>query len=719
MAIIYHVKSNVFQLDGKNSTYLIGVYDNKFVTSLYYGKKLEILKPERLSVIRELGFSPSPNDYFYQRSVSLDTLPQECPSFGYGDFRIPAITIEQNDGSRCVDLRYKSYEILSEKPQITGMPSLRDDGNCDTLKITLKDELTSVEVDLYYNVYNDRDVITRHMVIRNEGNEEVRVTKAMSCSFDLRDNNFNFLQLVGTHCEERHIETTPLRHGITKIESRRTSSSHMLNPFMALLRKDTTEDVGEVYGINLVYSGSYEGCIEVDQRHTTRLQMGISSFDFEWPLKAKEQFETPEVVMVYSANGLNAMSLQFHDLYNDCLLKKHYHHPIVVNNWEATYFGFDEEKLDKLVGAAKGLGIETFVLDDGWFGKRNNDECSLGDWIVNKDKLPNGLQGVADICKKNGLKFGLWFEPEMISIDSDLYRAHPDYAIALKGREHLHSRCQMVLDLSRKEVCDYVIKAMSDVIDNVDISYIKWDFNRNITETYSKQLSHKYVLGLYYILETLTSKYPNIMIEGCSGGGGRFDPAMLYYTPQIWTSDDSDAIERLFIQYGTSLVYPPTTMVGHVSVTPNHQTGRVTPFKTRGIVAMSANFGYELNPQVLSEQERELVRQQTHEYKHLRKLIYKSDFYRLRSPFGGNDCAWSFVSKNKNDVYVMYVRILNAATNEFDWLKLKGLHPNRIYQNVETKEKFTGSELMNAGILLPRHPYDFNGLMYHFKVVKE
>ena len=476
MAIIYHVKSNVFQLDGKNSTYLIGVYDNKFVTSLYYGKKLEILKPERLSVIRELGFSPSPNDYFYQRSVSLDTLPQECPSFGYGDFRIPAITIEQNDGSRCVDLRYKSYEILSEKPQITGMPSLRDDGNCDTLKITLKDELTSVEVDLYYNVYNDRDVITRHMVIRNEGNEEVRVTKAMSCSFDLRDNNFNFLQLIGTHCEERHIETTPLRHGITKIESRRTSSSHMLNPFMALLRKDTTEDTGEVYGINLVYSGSYEGCVEVDQRHTTRVQMGISSFDFEWPLKEKEQFETPEVVMVYSANGLNAMSLQFHDLYNDCLLKKHYHHPIVVNNWEATYFGFDEEKLDKLVGAAKGLGIETFVLDDGWFGKRNNDECSLGDWVVNKDKLPNGLQGVADICKKNGLKFGLWFEPEMISIDSDLYRAHPDYAIALKGREHLHSRCQMVLDLSRKEVCDYVIKAMSDVIDNVDISYIKWDF---------------------------------------------------------------------------------------------------------------------------------------------------------------------------------------------------------------------------------------------------
>ncbi len=719
MSITYHVQSNVFQLDGKNSTYLIGIYDQRYLLTLYYGAKIEILKPERLEVIRELGFSPSPNEYFYKRAVSLDTLPQECPTFGYGDFRIPSLMVEQEDGSRCLDLRYKSYELLSDKPSITGMPSLHQDDNCDTLKITLRDELTQIEVDLYYNVYGDRDVITRHCVIRNQGNKKVWISKAMSCSFDLRDNQFNFLQLIGTHCEERHIELTPLRHGISKIESRRCSSSHMLNPFMALLRKDATEDYGEVYGINLVYSGSYEGCVEVDQRHTTRVQMGISSFDFSWPLNPSEIFETPEVVMVYSNSGLNGMSQQFHNLYNDCLLKKHYHHPIVVNNWEATYFNFNEEKLEKLIASAKGLGIETFVLDDGWFGKRDNDESSLGDWIVNKNKLPHGLQGVADICKKNGLKFGLWFEPEMISVDSDLYRAHPDYAIALPNRPHLYSRCQLVLDLSRKEVCDYIIDSISNVVDHLAISYIKWDFNRNITETYNKQLGHKYVLGLYYVLETLTHKYPHILIEGCSGGGGRFDPAMLYYTPQIWTSDDSDAIERLYIQYGTSLVYPPTTMVGHVSVTPNHQTGRLTPFKTRGIVAMSANFGYELNPQVLSEEERVMVKEQTKTYASLRKVIYHSDFYRLRSPFGGNDCAWSFVSKNKKEVYVMYVRILNGATNEFDWLKLKGLQANKIYQNVETKEKFTGSELMNAGILLPRHPYDFNGLMYHFKVVKE
>lgn len=718
MAIIYHAKSNIFQLDGKSSTYLLGVFDNKYLLSLYYGKKISILNPERLEVARELGFSPSPAECFYKRYISLDTLPQECPSFGYGDFRIPSIIVEQKNGSRLTDFRFKNYEILTDKPLIPGMPSLRSDDFTDTLKITLRDEVTGVEVDIYYNVYDKRDVITRHTVIRNTGKEDINLTKAMSMSFDFRDNKFNFLQLIGSHCDERHIEITPLRHGITKIESRRTSSSHMLNPFMALLRKDTNEDQGEVYGFNFVYSGSYEGSVEVDQRHTTRIQMGISSFDFAWPLKEGESFATPEVVMVYSNKGLNGMSNQFHNLYNECLLKHHYHHPIVCNNWEATYFDFNEEKLEKLIGAAKGLGIETFVLDDGWFGKRDNDESGLGDWKVNLNKLPHGLQGISDICKKNGLKFGLWFEPEMISIDSDLYRAHPDFAIKVENRDHIYSRCQLVLDLSRKDVCDYIIKSMSEVVDKLDINYIKWDFNRNITETYNKQLSHKYVLGLYYILDAITTKYPHIMIEGCSGGGGRFDPGILYYCPQIWTSDDSDAIERLYIQYGTSLVYPPTCMVGHVSVTPNHQTGRVTPFKTRGIVAMSANFGYELNPQVLSKDERKLVKEQTHEYQNIRKVLYNSDFIRLRSPFNGNDCAWQFVTKNKKEVYVMYIRILNGATNEFDYLTLKGLDENKKYQDVNTKEVYTGSELMGAGLILPRHPYDFNSILYHFKEVK-
>ncbi|MCI5745768.1 MAG: alpha-galactosidase [Erysipelotrichaceae bacterium] len=719
MSITFISEHNVFKLDGKDYTYLIGVYDNRYLLTLYYGKKIEIVDPSRLMVTRELGFSPSPHEDFYRRDRSLDTMLQECPTFGYGDFRIPSIMIEQENGSRCLDLRYKSYEFLSDKPLISQMPSLKEDDHCDSLKITLKDEVSGVEVDLFYNVYQNRNVLTRHLKIRNTGKEKLIISKAMSCSFDLRDNQFDLLQLIGTHCEERHIEVTPLRHGISKIESRRCTSSHMLNPFMALCRKDVNEYNGEVYGINLVYSGNYEGTIEVDQRHTTRVQMGIGSFDFAWPLMANEVFETPEVVMVYSPNGLNAMSQTFHDLYNDCLLKKHYHHPIVVNNWEATYFDFNEEKLTKLIESAKGLGIETFVLDDGWFAKRNNDESSLGDWVVNTQKLPNGLEKIADICKKNKLGFGLWFEPEMISEESSLYKNHPEYAIRISNRPHLYSRCQLVLDLSKKEVCDYIIKAISDVVDNLPITYIKWDFNRNITETQNKQLCHKYVLGLYYVLDAITSKYPNIMIEGCSGGGGRFDPAMLYYTPQIWTSDDTDAIERLYIQYGTSIVYPPTSMVGHVSVTPNHQTGRVTPFKTRGIVAMSANFGYELNPQVLSEAEQEMVKAQTKEYQHLRKVIYNSSFYRLRSPYKGNDCAWSFVSKNKKEVYVMYVRILNAATNEFDYLLLKGLDEKKIYLDVANNVKYTGSELMNVGLLLPRHPYDFNGIMYHFKEVRE
>ncbi len=712
-------ENKIFQLEGKNYSYIIGVYDNKYLLSLYYGKKVNSLHPERMEVTRELGFSPSPADCFYKRCVSLDTLPQEFPSFGYGDFRIPAVIIEQQNGSRLTNFTYKSYKILKRKPKISGMPSLNDDGHCDTLRIVLEDNVAKVEAHLYYNVYENRDVLTRHVVIVNKGENAIKINKIASCSFDLRDKNYNLLDLYGSHCKERHIEVTPLHHGIQKIESRRTTSSHMLNPFMALLRPNCDEYQGECIGINFVYSGNYEGSIEVDQRDTTRVQMGIGSFDFQWELNANESFETPEVVLVYSSTGLNNMSLQFHSVYNDCLLKKNYFHPIVCNNWEATYFDFNEEKLEKLISSAKGLGIETFVLDDGWFGKRNNDECSLGDWKVNKEKLPNGLEGIAKICAKNKMNFGLWFEPEMISVDSDLYREHPEYAIKVENREHIYSRCQLVLDLSKKEVCDYIIKSISDIVDNVNISYIKWDFNRNITETYNKQLSHKYVLGLYYVLDTLTKKYPNILIEGCSGGGGRFDPAVLAYTPQIWTSDDTDAIERLFIQYGTSLCYPPSSMVGHVSVTPNHQTGRVTPFKTRGIVAMSCNFGYELNPQVLNENERNQVKEQTKQYAALRKVIYDSDFYRLRSPFNGKDCAWEFVSKNKKHVYVMYVRILNGATNEFDWLTLKGLDPKKVYQDVNTKEKYTGNELETIGLLLPRHPYDFNGILYELKEVKD
>lgn len=718
MSIYYNMQEKTFHLEGKGFSYIMGIAHNRYLSHLYYGKKVEMLHPSRRMVSRELGFSPSPIAFFKNRSVSLDTMPQEFPSFGYTDFRLPAIVIEQENGSRITDFQYKDFKILNEKPKISGMPSLRPDEDTQTLIITLVDEVLHVEADLIYNVYGSRNVLTRHVCLRNLGNETLKVTKILSMSFDMYDANYNFLQLYGTHCQERHIEVTPLRHGITKIESRRNSSSHMLNPFFALLRKNVDEDQGEVYGFNFVYSGNYEGCVEVDQRETMRVQMGLSGFDFCWDLKPNETFATPEVVMVYSEKGLNDMSLTFHDLYNERLIRQSYHHPIVVNNWEATYFDFDEEKLKKLLQSAKGLGIETFVLDDGWFGKRNNDESSLGDWKVNLEKLPGGLQKVAEMAKENGLKFGLWFEPEMISIDSDLYRQHPDYAIKAPNRDHAVSRCQLVLDLSRKDVCQYVIDSISSILDQVNISYIKWDFNRNITETYSKDLGHKYVLGLYFILDTITKKYPHVLIEGCSGGGGRVDPAVLYYTPQIWTSDDSDAIERLFIQYGTSLVYPPSTMVGHVSVTPNHQTGRLTPFFTRGIVAMSANFGYELNPQVLSDEEREMVKQQVKTYAKLRKVIYRSDFYRLRSPFAGKDCAWSFVSKNKRKVYVMYVRILNGATNEFDWLKLKGLQPNKIYKDVNTQQIYTGDELMKVGILLPRHPFDFHGILYEFIEVK-
>ena len=501
MAIYFNEQEKTFHLEGKDYSYIMGVAYDRFLSHLYYGKKVNMLHPSRKMVSRELGFSPSPLEFFYNRSVSLDTLPQEFPSFGYTDFRIPAIIVEQENGSRISDFRYSSYQITNSKPKISNMPSIHDDGKVTTLIIDLVDEVINVVAHLIYNVYEERNVLTRHVIIENKGKEKIKLTKVMSMSFDMHDANFNFMQLHGTHCKERHIEISPLRHGITKIESRRGSSSHMMNPFFALMRKNCDENQGEIFGFNFVYSGNYEGCVEVDQRETARIQMGISGFDFEWELKSNEKFETPEVVMVYSDQGINDMSNTFHDLYNQCLLKKQYHHPIVVNNWEATYFDFNEEKLTKLIQSAKGLGIETFVLDDGWFGKRNNDESSLGDWKVNLTKLPGGLEKISQIANENGLKFGLWFEPEAISIDSDLYRAHPDYAIKIANRDHAVSRCELLLDLSRKESIDINQKIKKDISGTQTVSHGS-SSSTVVNEKYSAEYETIFDNGLVNITTT-------------------------------------------------------------------------------------------------------------------------------------------------------------------------------------------------------------------------
>jgi len=715
MAIRFNKEQNTFKLDGKDFSYIIGIFDNKYLLHLYYGKKVEIANVKRFLDPVETSFSPVPADYFKNRTVSLDVLPQEYPTFGYGDFRIPALTVKQLDESRCLDLRYDSYSIFKGKEQVKGMPSIKIDDEVETLKITLKDALLDLYVDLYYSVYESRNVLLRHSTIRNSSNEDVSILRALSFSYDVIDHNYKLLKLYGSHVNERQVEYVDLTYGINKIESRRGLSSPQFNPFIALTSKNVDENNGEVFAANLIYSGSFEANVEVDQRGSTRINMGISSFDFAWNLKQSESFDTPEVVMVYSNKGLNDMSKTYHHLYKELLINNNYEHPIVLNSWEAAYFDINETKLNNLIENAKGLGIEMFVIDDGWFLNRNNDESSLGDWVVDNKKLPNGLKPILDKAKEANMKLGLWFEPEMISENSNLYRTHPEYAIKIKNRPANISRCQLVLDLSKKEVCDYIIDAVSNVVDNVAISYIKWDFNRHICDLQYQDQAHKYVLGLYYVLETLTKKYPNVLIEGCSGGGGRFDPAILYYSPQIWTSDNTDAIDRLNIQYGTSLVYPMECMVGHVSITPNHLNGRVTPIHTRANVAMFTSFGYELDIGKLASDEKAQVKGQVEYYKEFRKNMFlNSDFYRLINPFENDECAFEVVSYNLKEVYVMYAIKLNKYRFIDKYLKLVGLDENKLYEDVDNHTIYTGSELMNIGIKLPRYQKDFDSTMYHF-----
>ena len=508
------------------------------------------------------------------------------------------------------------------------------------------------------------------------------------------------------------------------VESRRGASSHQNNPFVALARPDTTESSGEVYGMNLVYSGSFIAQIEVTPYDTTRLQMGLNPIDFTWNLEAKTEFSTPEVVMVYSDQGLNGMSLIYHHLYRERLCRGQHQYaqrPVLINNWEAPYFDFDEDKLKKIIDASAPLGIELFVLDDGWFGERNSDMSGLGDWKVNYSKLTHGLSSLAEYANAQGMKFGLWFEPEMVSPVSELYAVNPDWCLHVTGRSRTTGRNQLILDLSREDVQDYIIKSLSVILESANIEYVKWDMNRNMTEVGSaklakdqqKETSHRYIVGLYRVLEIITTKFPKVLFESCSGGGGRFDPGMLHYMPQTWTSDNSDAYERQLIQWGTSFAYPPVTMAAHVSVVPNHQVARITPLQTRGHVAMSANFGYELDMTALTDEEQGQVKEQVNFYKTIRQTIQYGDFYRIKSPFDSEECVWQFISADKDEVILGYFRRLQRANTGRKRLKLFNLEPDRLYQVGE--EKYYGDTLMHFGIELPPTFGDFTSKLIVLK----
>ncbi len=729
MSITFDEREKVFHLTTKNTSYIMKVAKEKYLSHVYWGRKIKTPDMENAQLNRFISFDAVPDTK--DRGYSLDFVCQEYPVGCGTDYRIPAVQAVFSDGSRAVELIYDSYKITSGKPKLKGLPAtyIEDASEADTLEIVLTDTLKSMKVVLMYTAYNEIDAITRSVRIINESSEQILLEKVMSASVDYETSDYDFVELSGAWGRERHIERNRLRSGIQSIESRRGASSHQLNPFFALASKNANEEYGEVYGFNLVYSGNFTAGVEVDQIFKARAYIGMNDYDFSWLLESGESFQAPEAVMVYSSHGFGEMSRVYHRLYRKRLVRGKYRdaiRPILANNWEATYFDFNEEKILELAKTASELGIELLVLDDGWFGKRNSDNCSLGDWYVNKEKLPDGIGGLAEKVKEYGILFGLWFEPEMVSPDSDLYKAHPDWCIHIPGRERTECRNQLTLDLSREDVCEYIIKTVSQVLDEAAIGYVKWDMNRHMSELGSaglppkrqKEMPHRYMLGLYHVMEEIVSKHPDVLFESCSGGGGRFDPGMLYYMPQTWTSDDTDAVERLYIQYGTSLVYPVSAMGCHVSAVPNHQAHRMTSLSMRGDVAMSGNFGYELDLAAFTEEEKDEVRMQIKQYKDLRTFIQSGDMYRLQSPFEGNTTAWQFISEDGKDIFAAYFRILCEVNGGISRMKFTALEADAVYEllGVNGGKRYSGDELMNIGLTVDLWG-DFNSRTWRFRKV--
>ncbi len=714
MAIIMNQAEQVFTLQTKRTTYQMKAGDYGILLHLYYGARVEDCTMDYLLHRKDVGFSGNPYEAGEDRTFSLDTLPQEFPSYGVGDYRNNCVGVCQADGTRAADFRYVSWEIREGAHKIPGLPCLFDeDETAETLVIFLEDAASSLKLELYYVVFADRDVIARSARITNGGKEAVRLEKMMSACLELPNGSWEAIHFHGRHAMERRLERLPLMHGTMEVGSRRGTSSHQHNPGVILCSPDATEEHGGCYGLSLIYSGNFSMEIEMDQMDSVRAVCGINPEFFEYRLEPGETFDTPQLMMTYSGSGLGRMSANFHSIIRHNLCRGKYkfaRRPVLINNWEATYFDFNEEKILSIARQASELGIEMLVLDDGWFGSRDSDNAGLGDWFVNTDKLKGGLTDLVTGINGLGMKFGIWIEPEMVNEDSRLYREHPDWALTIPGRKPCRSRNQLVLDMSRSEVRDYVFDSIAAVLKSANVEYVKWDMNRSICDVYSAVLPkerqgevyHRYVLGIYDLMERFTSSFPNILFEGCSGGGGRFDPAILYYSPQIWCSDDTDGIERLEIQYGTSFFYPISAVGSHVSAIPNHQTGRRTPLATRGVVAMAGSFGYEMDLNLLTEDEKEAVKAQVEDYKKYYDLIHNGDYYRLASPQGDSGfTAWQFVSGDKTRTLLNLV-ITHVRANAPDlWFKLRGLDPEKRYRLEENGRIYSGSALMNAGISIP------------------
>lgn len=712
MAIVYHENSRTFHLYNAKLSYIFTILKDGTPGQLYFGKRIR--DREDFSHLLELQHRPlAPCAFEGDKFFTLEHIKREYPSYGSGDYKRPAFEIKQQNGSIITAFVYESHRIFDGKPLLEGLPATyaEQDSEAQTLELTLTDSLLGARIVLSYTVFEQFPAIARSARFINRSETPMDLTCAMSTCVELPDSNYEWLQLSGAWARERHIKTRTLQQGLQAIESARGNSSHNQNPFAALKRPNTDEFTGEAIGFSLVYSGNFLAQAEVDTYNVTRVMLGINPLAFTWRLEQNESFQTPEAVMVYSAEGINGMSQAFHRLYRTRLARGPWRdraRPILINNWEATIFDFDEEKIVKIAQKAKETGIEMFVLDDGWFGDRNDDKHGLGDWTPNLEKLPGGIRGLSEKIEAMGMKFGLWIEPEMVNKESALYREHPDWLIQTPGRSLSHGRNQYVLDFSREEVVRTIYDRIAEVISGSKISYIKWDMNRCISECYSAALPperqgevfHRYILGVYRLYEMLIRAFPDILFESCASGGGRFDPGMLYYAPQCWTSDDTDAAERIKIQYGTSLVYPISSMGAHVSAAPCGLTSRFTPIKTRADVAFFGAFGYELDLNTLSEEELAAVKQQVAFMKRYRELIQMGTFYRLESPFQGNTAAWMVVSADKKQAIAAHYRFLNECNVHYRRLKLCGLDEGTLYKREDTGLSCYGDELMNAGLVI-------------------
>lgn len=718
----------LFFLNTCFTSFVLLVNEEGYVFLLYWGEKIECT--DISYILNEITRASYLADTNGKKDFKLEQLPQIYPSYGYTDLREPAFAFTYADGSRTTDLRYQSHQVYSCKKKLNGLPTVLSKDS-EVLELTLYDSLKQVEVILTFGVFETYNAITQSVRVKNKNkNESIYIEKICSTNIDLLECNYEFLHLSGAWGRECHVKRRQLEQGIQSIGSIRGASGHGQNPFAALISPGADENHGDVYAMNFVYSGNFLASAEVDMHQNTRFQIGIHPFDFLWTLEPGKEFQSPEVVLVYSEQGIGKMSRTFHRLYQDCLMTKpfaHQEHPILLNSWEAHYFDFNRENLVELAEEASKVGSELFVLDDGWFGKRNDTTSSVGDWIPNKEKLGGTLQSLIEEVEKKDISFGLWFEPEMVSPDSKLYQEHPEWVMQVKGRRLEKSREEYVLDLSNPDVCNYIIESISTILLNNPISYVKWDMNRNFTNmgsTYlkperQKEQAHRYILGLYHILDVLTNSFPNVLFEGCAGGGGRFDPGILYYMPQIWVSDDTDAMERLKIQYGTSMIYPSIAMGCHISDIPNHQIERSESMETRAAVAMWGNLGLELNLKKISTQERMKLIEKLDFYKKVRKIVQFGSLYRLKGLDMGNEYAWMYKSKDEKQILVTYVQVLAKPNTVPKRLQLDGLDPKAFYQVYNDSNVYTGQELMKIGLALGKVKSDAFSKQWLFYQIDE